>query len=283
MTTTQDLIESTADPASILGATLRGLGAGLQVRHIATFEIKHCALDVRVADIESDPDLSVFDYVPVMHEGRYFGVLHRLEAAAEGTVEAEMEHFHQGMLVAADMPILEFMGEMGGMPYRLVVDGTRINGFVTRSDLLKLPVRVCVFALITHLEMVMSDLISTAYPKEDAWLGVLTPGRAENVEKRMDGLKKDKLDRSLLSCTEFCDKRDIILAHLKVNAPVGPEVKRFKRSLESIEDVRNALAHAVEYAQNLEKLAIFLAAVKEAQIQIIFLEARIRQLNSAPS
>ena len=146
-------------------------------------DINCCAPDASVADVRDHPDLSAFDYIPVKEDGQYLGVLHRAEAAPEGTVKDRMAPLHQRMLVAADMPILEFMDEMGHVPYGLVVEGTRIRGFVTPSDLLKLPVRVSVFALITHLEMVMAELI-TASLTTDEWLGLLTDGRRAKVQQK---------------------------------------------------------------------------------------------------
>jgi len=51
-------------------------------------------------------------------------------------------------------------------PYRLVLVGTAIKGVVTCSGLAKAPVRLLAFTLVSHLEMVMTDLIRTRCPDD---------------------------------------------------------------------------------------------------------------------
>jgi hypothetical protein len=67
-----------------------------------------------------------------------------------------------GLLVASDEPLKRFIPLLVESPYRLVVRGTRIEGIVTNSDVHKLPVRLLAFALVTHLEMTMADVIADA-------------------------------------------------------------------------------------------------------------------------
>lgn len=81
------------------------------------------------------------------------------------------------MLVAANMPMLDFIPLLGENPFWLVVFGSRIDGIVTRSDLLKLPVRICVFTLVTHLELVMMNRIRTLFADEVGWFALLSPNR----------------------------------------------------------------------------------------------------------
>lgn len=262
-----------SDPESILDITLARLEIGLQIRHIATFSIRHCAPDAQAGEVLADSDMRPFDHIPVLDDGRCLGVLRRSEVPEDRTVRDQMLPLHDGMLVAADMPILQFMSLMDDAPYRLVVDGTRVRGIVTRSDLLKLPVRVVVFALVTHLEMIMASVIAAAFGTDEAWLKLLGGKRRDGVIQKMEKLKGDGLDPSHLACTDFCDKRDILAKELKrANIFSSSKAKRFTSSLKKIERVRNTLAHAGEYAHDQAELHTFLDTVGSTQDWIRFLE-----------
>ena len=62
-------------------------------------------------------------------------------------------------MIGADASILDFIKEADCRPCRLVVSGTGIIGLVTRSDIQKLPGRAALFALVTGLEISMSEAI----------------------------------------------------------------------------------------------------------------------------
>lgn len=82
----------------------------------------------------------------------------------------------ENLVVSADMPITRLIPKLGRSPYRLVLREDRIDGLVTQSDLLKLPVRLVLFGLITHLEQAMADVVAAKF-SEDSWLSSLSPGR----------------------------------------------------------------------------------------------------------
>lgn len=118
--------------------------------------------------------------------------------------------------------------------------GGRIVGLITQSDLLKLPVRILVFGLITHLEQVMADLISARWPDE-SWFEKLSKGRQENLEEKEKSLRMRGMNLVKLELMEFCDKRDLckrLLDHGK---------SKFERELDSLRDLRDQLAHVATF------------------------------------
>ena len=106
---------------------------------------------------------------------------------------------------------MSFVRTADASPYRLVVRETEISGIVTRSDLLKLPVRVLAFAMITHLERVLAEVILEACgPNNELWMKYLNQTRRDRISEKQAKLKSGGIDPLLLvELTDFCDKRDI--------------------------------------------------------------------------
>jgi predicted transcriptional regulator len=159
--------------------TLTGLELGLQVHHIATYGLVTCAPDDLVDVVFSEyPE---FDQIPVKNGQEVIGVLER-ECSEIGKVKHQMRNLDDGILVAANEPLLDFMPLMADIPfYRLVLTGSRINGIVTRSDLLKLPVRLLGFAMVTNLELMMQEVIQHQLPDDQVWMALLSNNRREKV------------------------------------------------------------------------------------------------------
>src|SRR5439155_16204434 len=111
---------------------------------------------------------------------------------------------------------------------------------VTRSDLLKLPVRLIVFALITHLEQVMADLIAGQWEGDD-WFSQLSPGRQNKINAKLAHLRSRKMNPPLLELTEFADKRDLCKKLVPGNK------SDFSDELDSLRDLRDQLAHAATF------------------------------------
>jgi hypothetical protein len=165
--------------------------------------------------------------------------------AGEATLLAELGPI---VLVSADKPLKGFIPLLTRTPYRLVVRGSRIEGIVTRGDVHKLPVRLFVFALVTHLEMTMAELIRRTSIGDD-WFTCLGKARQKKVEEKLNRLQDDKVDPPLLELTEFCDKRDV----LKKKGLLGsgsPLQNKAVREFSRIEGLRNKVAHASSYAQD---------------------------------
>jgi hypothetical protein len=154
------------------------------------------------------------------------------------------------MLISADEPLVRMLPLLRESAYRLVLRGPEIRGIVTRSDVIKLPVRLVAFALITHLEMLMAQITQTRCPQEQ-WFQLLSAGRQQKVQEKFASYKGENLHLPLLEFTDFCDKRTIV-KHL---LGLGND---FKQALVEIEELRNTLAHAGGYAQDINRLNEFL-------------------------
>lgn len=242
---------------TIFQTTIMGLETGLQVHHIATLdeELQTCDIDDEreVATLFAHPQFEDFDQIPVRRDGTIIGVITR---ECKGSIEGSHYRLDESMLISAQEPLTQFIPLMAKRPpYRLVLQGGGIRGIVTRSDLLKLPVRLFAFTLVTHLELLMGEIIHKKYPDHQdkpLWLQYLKEPRQKKSLDKQQNLKQENYDLPLLECTDFCDKRDIVRKICSFS-------NAFKDDLEKIEThVRNAVAHAASYGRNDQEMEQFI-------------------------
>lgn len=246
----------------IFAETMRGLETGLMVAHIACFNLRTCEVFEDAKIVLSKPELNDYDQIPVLCDSRVVGVLERASNPHSGQVQEHMRTLQETLLVSAEGPLMSFIRVADKSLYRLVVRTTEICGIVTRSDLLKLPVRLLVFGMITHLESLMADLIrEECHGDNQKWLKYLSEGRQKKIMDKQAWLKKQKADPELLELTEFCDKRDIVrkLRGLK---------SEFVKDLKEVESLRNSLFHAGEFTPDDDGVRIFVKSLMKIELWI---------------
>lgn len=247
--------------------TFNALEDGLQVEHIAEFDLKTCPPSSSVAAILEDPALEAFDQFPVRDGQCIVGVLcrhHVRNGRTDGaSVEDVMSPLSSAMLTAKSQPVVTLLDAFGDSRYRLVVKGSEIAGIVTPSDLLKLPVRLYAFMLVTHLELLMAASIRQRFRNQpaDAWMSQLSEGRRNKLQQKIAEFTKDRLDPDPLELTEFCDKRDLVKRWQKSK-------RQFVRDLEAIERLRNSVAHGGNYLGNQNEMDEFLTQIRLARHHI---------------
>ena len=224
-----------------LDSALRAMEASFHVQLIGTF-----GDDLICAPVDADAACWLnengadFDQFPVKQGDETVGVLHRHDCDGHKSVGDVMRPLREKLLVSAYMPITDLIPQLRESSYRLVLRGGLIDGLVTQSDLLKLPVRLVVFALLTHLELVMADLIDARWPDDD-WFQQLSKGRRGLISKKQDDLKRRKMNPPLLELTEFGDKRDLC------RNLVESSKTKFNRELNDLRNLRDQLAHAATF------------------------------------
>jgi hypothetical protein len=238
-----------ADAASnLFDRTLRQYESAYTVEMISTFSLVECH------DAAQGPALFAahpnVDQVPVRRHGAICGLLER----AQPTVEIPIR---EGMLVASEESLLTFIPSLKERRYLLVLRQRQICGIVTRSDLVKLPVRILAFTLVSHLESLMTDFIKTAYDGL-SFLETLTDGRRAKFNERLNDLRARKLDPAPVEVLLFADKRDAI-------ACLDRFERRFDDDLHEIEKLRNDVAHAVMYANDHDAVVRFLQRLELAE------------------
>jgi hypothetical protein len=225
----------------ILHSTLKGFESGFQVRLIATMDLVSCESDARVEDVLSNDEWTKYSQIAIRKDGRIYGVLERKGLqTTTGTVRDHMRELDDSLLIPASAPIEDFIRLSEASEYRLVLDQGGIRGVVTRTDLQKLPVRVVVFTVITHLESLMAALIRRTTPVETEWLEKLPARRRSDINKRFEQLLAQDREIDRLALTFFSDKVHVIAAYGALPAP-------FQTDLDDIADLRNKIAHADDY------------------------------------
>jgi hypothetical protein len=232
----------TAVSPDVFDSALQALEAGFRVLHIATFDLKTCAASDDAEQTLKDPALAGFDQVPVEQDSRIVGVLERRAQPRSGAVARCMRPIDPSCLVSAEAPLRSFIPLVANSPYWLVVRVAGIKGIVTRSDLLKLPVRLHAFTMITHLESVMAEVIRRCR-SSDKWLALMDDDRLEKLRKKERMLRAKRLDPPAVELTDFCDKRDIVAKLLGLG-------EEFTEPLRGIEDLRNSIAHAATFVED---------------------------------
>lgn len=228
------------------------LHSGLAVALIATERkrLMTCSLDESLSVVVQRSKEKQYDHLPVTNDdgGDIVGLLHTRECARYASrTERVKGHFRplsEGDLIGVNASILDFIKDADSKPCRLIVSESEIMGLVTLSDLQRLPVRAALFALITGLERTMAGAISEQYKDENEWCGLLSEGRRKKVWEKVVKSKQDDGFVNTLLFTEFCDKRDILLHFFP--SSLGKE--KLRCQLEEIEELRNKVAHANDYA-----------------------------------
>lgn len=255
------------------------------VELIATFQprLVYCAKTDTIAGLLTDCDYAPFDYVPVRSDERIVGLLPltKLRAAAIDaglTVEGAMSPLDQSILIASDAGVLRYIDEAETSPCRLVLRHTRIAGIVTLSDLNKLAIRPALFVLVTHLELLMAAAIRVRFQDrpDDDWL-MLLRDRRKSVEHEWQKLKAGGMEIDRIAATQFADKRQILVKSKLIQCSRSVAEREFG----SIEDLRNGLAHANNYASTRESAGETIAAVRLTRKWIAVLQEVLDQQQDA--
>ncbi len=248
------------------GDTFETLHRGLAVALISTQrdDLKTCRLNESLSDvinaIKDHNERERYDYLPVTNDegDKIVGLFHAVDFVDESSLTGHVKErccpLLEEHLIGADASILDFIKEADCKPCRLVVSGTRIVGLVTLSDLQKLPVRAALFALITGLEITMFEAIKKKFPTGEGWLDSLSGGRQQKIKDEKEKSKKEDGFVDALLFTQFCDKADILTKSLPFS--------RRKKELRNIQNLRDSLAHANEYAVTPEDARKVWAVVK---------------------
>ena len=193
--------------------------AGLTVGQIAVLrpKLRICSASNRVPEMWARNRDPVFDYLPVEDaRGHLIGLLSDLainNAILDGDdarVSELMDPLSEADLIGAGTPIVALIGRIRQEPF-LVVSAQEVVGMVAWSDLQKLPVRAALFALVTGFELTMYETIKRHFGQRHDWTRLLNGGRLGIAEKEYREQCERGSDVDLLLCTQFCDKRDILL------------------------------------------------------------------------
>ncbi|MDA8117683.1 MAG: hypothetical protein M0000_09980 [Actinomycetota bacterium] len=270
-------LEYGAGSEDILATTLAALEHGLQARHIASFPLASCHATDDVAVVLGASAWATFDVLGVEDHGRIVGILDRAGGIRQGPVQGAMKLLNGNMLVAAEAPLEGVLNALTGRRFLLVVRGNGIEGIITLSDLLKLPVRLLLFAHVTHLEMEMLSAIRRTF-SDDGWIAHLTQSRQKklrNKEHQLAALHQQP--SGLAELTEFCDKREVVAKAFNLGDGFESDLREIEAYL------RNPLAHAATFFSDKMSLTRVVELVGRATYWTAIVRWRGRKAGHASS
>jgi hypothetical protein len=266
-----------ADPLSDGSiAAVEAIENAVTVDLIATFEpqLKCCATTDAIVGLLANHNYAPYDYLPVSSADRIVGLLPLGELRTVSTdptltAEGAMSPLDQSILIASDSGVLHYIEEAEASPCRLVLRHTQITGIVTIADLQKLAVRPALFVLVTHLELLVAATIRARFQdrSDDDWLELLGDRRAR-VEDPWQKLQAGGLEIDRIAATQFADKRQVLVK----SGLISCSRSRVEREFGAIENLRDGLAHANNYASTRESALKTIGAVRLARQWIAALQ-----------
>jgi len=254
-----------------LDKVFQRLDLGLTVNLIDTPRqfLRGCQTSTIVGPDLEHRDFEDFDFLPVFEGGEIVGLLDRVRAlsrkAERGKRVADvMAACGEANLISGRSGVRDFIRTADVAPARLVIDGTRISGIVTIADIQKLPVRVAIFSLITHLELLMTEVLSNELGPDGDPFTYLNGKRAKDAWDRWMNLQREQVAIDQLTALELCDKRDLLAKFQPVD--VGRD--RIRRELGRIERLRNQIAHSGRYAGTRAEATKAIRAIQLAETWI---------------
>jgi hypothetical protein len=235
----------------------------LPVLLIATLrsEFKSCLPEEALREVVDRNRTDNFDHLPVVSRGAQdretvIGVLEVMSLMSgpvpDLAVDDRMEALGEQHLIGADAGILTFIRSADHHPFRFVVSGHEISGLVTLSDLQRISVRAALFAMVTHLELTMAEVIRERSPQIEAWIGHLSEERAQNIQEKVAKANQENTRVDELLYTEFCDKVTLIRKDWPFPKDRPTSKSAFKREMDDLQGLRNSLAHASDFAATRE-------------------------------
>jgi hypothetical protein len=119
-----------------------------------------------------------------------------------------------------------------------------VGGIITKSDLQKPPVRMCLFGMISLIEMRATRLIQLKCV-DDSWKQYLSESRLQKAEALLDERKRRNQNLDLIDCLQISDKGQILARNEELRRLTKMQSRRqTEQTIRVLENLRNNLAHS---------------------------------------
>ena len=184
-----------------------------------------------------------FDVVGVRRSGQIAGYAER-STLLRGVLGDHLLEFEKAVVFSDLVPIVEVLRRLVGPPPVFIGTRDHVWGIITRGDLQKAPMRMCLFGLISLLEMQLLRLIRDMYPG-GTWSSMLSVTRIEAAEIILKDRRCRNEGTDLADCLQFADKATIVAKSEGLRVRLGFESRRKAESLlKDLEKLRDDLAHS---------------------------------------
>jgi hypothetical protein len=184
-----------------------------------------------------------FDVVGVRCSGQIAGYAER-SALVCGILGDHMLGFEKAVVFSDVAPIVEVLRRLAEERRVFVCTRDHVWGIITRGDLQKAPMRMCLFGLISLLEMQLLRLIRDIHPRE-GWRHMLLDHRLTDANKILKKRRRRNVATDLADCLTFGDISTIIAKSQDLRARLGFEsCTEMESLLKDLQNLRNDLAHS---------------------------------------
>jgi hypothetical protein len=238
-----------------------GLAARDLAEPLASFDDSQAVETVRAFMEKED-----FDVVGVRRSGRLAGYAER-SALPHGVLGDHLFEFEKAVVFNDVAPIVEVLRRLVEAPRVFVCTRDHVWGIITRGDLQKAPMRMCLFGLISLLEMQLLRLIRDVYPG-GTWRSMLSATRLESAERILEDRRRRNEGTDLADCLQFADKATIMAKSEGLRVRLGFESRTKAVSLlKDLEKLRDDLAHSQDILAGRWPGIVELASMAETLIE----------------
>lgn len=229
-----------------LNALLAIAATALTVEDFATRDLWHAHPSERVGHTREFMSDRGYDVAPLKEEpvARFV----TLRGLMDGDVEPSSATEDWAMPIAAPHLVTGSLGVPGAVlalakqPFFFVLDGSRVNGLVTLSDLQRPAVGMVALALILAIESGLNQLIPRFWG--DAWLDGLSLVQQRQVEEVFSDRVRHSTEITRLECLTTVHRVTLVLKSRVLWSTLGFRSQREARSqCGHVVKLRNTLAH----------------------------------------
>ena len=165
------------------------------------------------------------------------------KSLVSGTVSEHIQKITAENLISDSASLIDVLDVLSRRDWTFVLTGSAVNHILTRADLGKPIARAYYSTLVSLLEMHLTYWVDSDYPRE-SWVAKLKEDRVTRARKLFDDHNKRGTGTKLVSCLQFCDKRDLFLERHGGLGNFGLDTTAAATCLlRKAEKVRDSLAH----------------------------------------
>jgi CBS domain-containing protein len=237
--------------------SLRVLVEGIAVDSLAVFELETCREDELIDAVLKRMDQLDIDQMPVEPHRTHYVVREDLKQLDPGSSIHLAPHVALAppVLVAAGTSLSEVYPLFQEREFLFVLQGTEVQGIVTRGDFQRAPFRVYLFGLLSLFEMGVTDLVLEVYGDED-WQ-TLPEAQDAVAEARhwYDRVKKrGEEPLSRFEVVSLAKKLVVLKNAERAMQRFGEDERQWISEMDTdrVKTLRNNLAHAKDLTSGLQ-------------------------------
>ena len=155
-------------------------------------------------------------------------------------------------VISESTPLIDAFEILCKEDFLLIKEKRNITKIVTRADLDSIPIRICLYGIISLFEGLLRENIMFNQIK---WENHLNEHRLEEAKKLYRKKSNKNQEISLLNCTQFCDLGTIVKKEWDIYSPLIDDSKsNVDKKFKFIRKLRDSLAHSEKLKYDWNKI-----------------------------